>query len=327
MTNPDNVGGLRRERMFHDVMRDLKREFPADWEIADSYVRSLEEKVIELCRAAPAGGDEKVARFGHHPDPAIDFEIEVESLQSRLFNAKHGLAKVGTQPETVGAVSAAIARAMEFRVGGDESAVRAKAMLRALQSDSAPAGGDVERFSPDCEPCSDFESWVGCMRPDPNGQWVRYAPAGSVEVDSNTVRQALKSYMASFGTQRQFAKSHGVSESYVSDVLRGHRNIPEEWVSSLGFRTVWVGPAALLRKLQQGADGELDALRLVRDQWIEENGPGGWIDELRNAVDRANALADRWDHIYGRFADELRSALERPTRPASQGQEGSENGR
>ena len=93
----------------------------------------------ELCRAAPAGGDEELARFGHHFDPAIDFEIEVESLQSRLFNAKHGLAKVGTQPETVEAVTAAIDRAMEFRVGGDQSAVRAKAILRALQSDSAPA--------------------------------------------------------------------------------------------------------------------------------------------------------------------------------------------
>lgn len=31
--------------------------------------------------------DENLGRFGHHPDPAIDFEIEVEALSSLLYNA------------------------------------------------------------------------------------------------------------------------------------------------------------------------------------------------------------------------------------------------
>jgi len=76
---------------------------------------------------------EGLGRFGNHPDPATDFCIEVEKLESRLHQAQHGLLKPGTEPETVAAVLNDIQRAMDFRVGGDEGAVAAKGILRGLE--------------------------------------------------------------------------------------------------------------------------------------------------------------------------------------------------
>lgn len=80
-----------------------------------------------------------LGRFGHHPNPAIDFEIEVESLQSRLFDAKHGISKPGTAVESIVAVLEDIQRAMSFRVGGDEGAVKAKQLLRQLENEALSA--------------------------------------------------------------------------------------------------------------------------------------------------------------------------------------------
>lgn len=74
-----------------------------------------------------------LGRFGHHPDPAIDFCIEVDCLESRLNQAELGIGKPGSEPETVEAVLADIERAMDFRVGGDQGAVDAKAALRAVE--------------------------------------------------------------------------------------------------------------------------------------------------------------------------------------------------
>lgn len=78
----------------------------------------------------------KLGRFDHHPDPAIDFEIEVESLIARLFDAKGKISKPGTEPEAVSVVAEAIARAMTFRVGGDPSCVLAKQRLRQLEEEA-----------------------------------------------------------------------------------------------------------------------------------------------------------------------------------------------
>lgn len=95
------------------------------------------------CRADEGGDDlvmkglsdkaEGLGRFGHHPDPAIDFCIEVETLESRLHQAENGLCKPGDKPETITAVLSDIQRAMAFTVGGDPGSVRAKAILRELE--------------------------------------------------------------------------------------------------------------------------------------------------------------------------------------------------
>lgn len=98
---------------------------------------------LEAASAPTNATAERLGRFGHHPDPACDFCIEVETLQSRLSNALHGLAKPGDEPEPVADVAADIDRAMTFSVGGDPIAVNAKVILRDLHrqaKDVPPAG-------------------------------------------------------------------------------------------------------------------------------------------------------------------------------------------
>lgn len=69
-----------------------------------------------------------LGRFGHHPDPAIDFCVEVEALEGMAIDARCGCGLAD-----VSEVALRIAAAMTFRVGGDECAVRAKALLRRLE--------------------------------------------------------------------------------------------------------------------------------------------------------------------------------------------------
>lgn len=62
-------------------------------------------------------------RYDHHPDPAIAFCVEVEEIEGEAYNARVGL----TDREAVGMRAQ---RAMQFRVGGDLHAIRAKDRLR-----------------------------------------------------------------------------------------------------------------------------------------------------------------------------------------------------
>lgn len=72
---------------------------------------------------------ETLARFGHHPDADIDFELEVGELEGMAFNLRHGLKYEGESPEIF---EARKARALDFRVGGVPSCVEAKTTLRGL---------------------------------------------------------------------------------------------------------------------------------------------------------------------------------------------------
>lgn len=75
-----------------------------------------------------------VGRFGHHPDPAIDFEVEVDSLQAEISNKKLGF-ECGTP--SLEELNSRVTSAMGFIVGGDPSSVDAKATLRELERDLA----------------------------------------------------------------------------------------------------------------------------------------------------------------------------------------------
>lgn len=74
---------------------------------------------------------EILGKFGHHPDPAIDFEVEVTDLIGEAFEADQGM--IEREP-----VVARIRKAMEFRVGGIPSAIAAKDTLRALETRFCP---------------------------------------------------------------------------------------------------------------------------------------------------------------------------------------------
>ncbi len=73
---------------------------------------------------------ERLGRFGHHPDPAIDFCVEVETLQGELFDIACGLTEGRMSVSELGR---RIEAAMTFIVGGDQNAVDAKDLLRALE--------------------------------------------------------------------------------------------------------------------------------------------------------------------------------------------------
>jgi hypothetical protein len=80
--------------------------------------------------------------FGHHPDPAIDFCVEVDIIEGLTFDAAHGMADRK-------AVEDRIFSAMQFTVGGDERAVAAKQRLRVADDYlsgrvSSEAGGRKE---------------------------------------------------------------------------------------------------------------------------------------------------------------------------------------
>ncbi|NEU14030.1 hypothetical protein G3T14_18115 [Methylobacterium sp. BTF04] len=87
--------------------------------------------VLRAEAPAPAGGErDALARFGHHPDPANDFCVEVEVIQGMAHDESVGVPVAGDLSER-------IARAMTFRAGGDEIAVSAKGILRKIESDRA----------------------------------------------------------------------------------------------------------------------------------------------------------------------------------------------
>lgn len=65
-------------------------------------------------------------KFGHHPDPACDFCVEVEEIEAMVTNRR-----IGFDPEPT--LDGRIERAMMFRVGGDQIAINAKAILREIE--------------------------------------------------------------------------------------------------------------------------------------------------------------------------------------------------
>jgi hypothetical protein len=81
-----------------------------------------------------------LGRFGHHPDPANDFCVEVEEIQSIAEDRKIGFAN----PDDA-SLEGRIFRAMQFNVGGDEIAVKAKALLREIDArvNARPLTGGV----------------------------------------------------------------------------------------------------------------------------------------------------------------------------------------
>lgn len=81
---------------------------------------------------------EKLGRFGHHPDPAIDFCVEVEGIEGLYRDVLAGQAVAER-------LQARLERAMQFCVGGNEGAVAAKATLRKIE-------GDINRLSTGADP-------------------------------------------------------------------------------------------------------------------------------------------------------------------------------
>lgn len=102
--------------------------------------------------ALPNGGEfptdpptEPCAKFGHHPDPAIDFCLEVEAIEDEITNVEAG------GPKTFD-LGPRVAAAMEFHVGGNVNTIVAKQTLRQIETDL-----EIDRQGPwRCYHCSEL---------------------------------------------------------------------------------------------------------------------------------------------------------------------------
>lgn len=70
----------------------------------------------------------ELGRFGHHPDPATDYEIEVQALESIISDKAIGLRVYDPMPEK------RLRRALDFRVGGVPTSVSARALLLKIEA-------------------------------------------------------------------------------------------------------------------------------------------------------------------------------------------------
>ena len=107
-------------------------------------LQARRNSALSLIPTAPVHGEaEALGRFGHHPDAAIDFCVEVERIENVVRNQHLGLAR----PEELASLETDVAKAMQFRVGGDIQAIDAKAALRKVEHElrtpsREPAGGE-----------------------------------------------------------------------------------------------------------------------------------------------------------------------------------------
>lgn len=97
---------------------------------------------------------QQLGRFGHHPEVAIDFCVEVEELESIAESSRLGLIGFGHEQDRA-TLDHRIEQALDFRVGADTQAVNAKHLLRQLAcsrgfdlcTTAAYAGQPVPRVS------------------------------------------------------------------------------------------------------------------------------------------------------------------------------------
>lgn len=72
----------------------------------------------------------KCGMFGHHPDPAIDFCVEVEEIEAIWIDRCNKFAN----PDDP-SLESRVRRAMMFKVGGDIHAINAKDRVRKIDAD------------------------------------------------------------------------------------------------------------------------------------------------------------------------------------------------
>lgn len=111
----------------HEIGRIDESRGSASFRLTVGHLRQLHAMLAAAPQPPASASAEHLGRFGHHPDPAVDFCIEVEAVGGEVENLRIGFA---TARRSRDELRARIERALSFRVGGDEGAVRAKDHLR-----------------------------------------------------------------------------------------------------------------------------------------------------------------------------------------------------
>lgn len=111
----------------------------------DDWNRSM----TKVSSPAPEAELEKLGRFGHHPDPAIDYCIEVEAIEGYYFDATHGIGKPSEGPRKIDdTFRNRVEHALDFIVGGDLNAIAAKSIVRRVHAELATPTPAVDHLSP-----------------------------------------------------------------------------------------------------------------------------------------------------------------------------------
>lgn len=138
---------------------------------------------------------ETLGRFGHNPDPAIDFCVEVDEIEAIASNLAKGLSGFGHE-ETYASLAKRVDAALAFRVGGDEGAVAAMQALRRLTYRPVPAGqmSDtelldwLERAARNSYTGISFD-WVPKVEDEPSG--FRFMRRHMIGEPAKTLRAAI----------------------------------------------------------------------------------------------------------------------------------------
>lgn len=116
---------------------------------AHRYFAKLAEQFGYRIEKIEADAAETVAKFGHHPEPATDFCVEVEAIEGEWFNVQVGFENgTPSKDELMKRVDAAMA----FRVGGDLNAIKAKALLREIDKGMKAGPSSAPRNTPSIRP-------------------------------------------------------------------------------------------------------------------------------------------------------------------------------
>jgi hypothetical protein len=66
----------------------------------------------------------------------------------------------------------------------------------------------------------------------------RAVPLPAQAMDEIDVKRMLREAVRAAGSQKAWAERHGIAQSYVSDVLRGERELGKQFLVALGVRRV-----------------------------------------------------------------------------------------
>lgn len=118
-----NLAALREVTLARFMLADDEGSRIAD----DIYRKTVDgfDALLDSLTEPETGGA-RVMNFGHHPDPATDFCVEVDIIESEITDQRAGL------PARFD-ICERIAVALCFRTGGVGQSVAAKAYLRRLE--------------------------------------------------------------------------------------------------------------------------------------------------------------------------------------------------
>ena len=167
-----------------------------------------------------------LGRFRHHPDPAIDFCLQVETLESRLHQAMNSLCKPGDEPEAVENVLVAIEQAMGFRVGGDEGAVNAKAVLRDLEKQARAALVPAPAVPDDVAQMD--RVFIG------GGEYVRWSAAVAAVQAANARAEAQAAELARVRSGIYVASKAKYGPEWIAMRQKGYP-VKSTWIDECGY--------------------------------------------------------------------------------------------